>query len=430
MLTDFKLPLLGENIKSGVASKIMVKVGDTIKKDQPVLEIETDKAVLEVPSTVNGIVKEILIKSGTEVKVGQIILKIDSSDAAAAISTKTPVEPPKPATPDIVKADKAPANIEPSKAASKPSTISSAIASSKEIPAAPSVRRFAREIGIDVSQVPGSGPGGRISQEDVKAYAKQINKGRAGTAGLAIAHAPLADFSKWGQIERKPMNMVRKKTAEHLSSAWVTIPHVTQFDKADITELEQLRKRFSKKTESTIGKLTITPFLLKVIASALKVFPQFNASIDMDKSEVIYKKYYHVGVAVDTDRGLLVPVIKDIDKKSILEIAKELNEMAERARHKKTTLDEMQGAGFTLTNLGGIGGTFFTPIVNAPDVAILGVSRANFEPVYQNDDFVPRFMLPLSLSYDHRLIDGADGARFLRWVCDAIQQPFLMDLGG
>ncbi len=441
MITDYKLPGLGENIKSGVAAKILVKPGDAIKKDQSILELETDKAVLEVPSSIDGVVKEVLIKPGNEVKVGQVILKIDTDGTAAPAAKPAPAETKTKEEPKLK-----PADIPAVKEFAKPEPLSSAqvvmptpklevpAPVSKDVAAAPSVRRFAREIGIDITQVPSSGPGGRISMDDVKNYSKALNAGgnrSAGSgAGLAIPTETLPDFSKWGAIDRQPMSMIRKKTAEHLSYAWATIPHVTQFDKADITELEELRKRFSKKVEASGGKLTITSFLLKVIASALKTFPQFNASLDMAKNEIIYKKYFHVGVAVDTDRGLLVPVIRDVDKKSIRDLSVELAGIAERARNKKLTLEEMQGASFTITNLGGIGGTFFTPIVNAPEVAILGVSRSVMEPIFQDGKFVPRLMLPLSLSYDHRLVDGADGARFLRWVCDAIQQPFLMDLGG
>ncbi|MBI4309654.1 MAG: 2-oxo acid dehydrogenase subunit E2, partial [Candidatus Omnitrophica bacterium] len=292
------------------------------------------------------------------------------------------------------------------------------------VSAAPSVRLFAREIGIDIAQVPGSGPGGRISIDDVKKYAKALNTSRPAGTGAGIAAQPLPDFGKWGAVRREAMNNVRRKTAEHLSHAWQTVPHVTQFDKTDITELEKLRKRFSNKEK----KLSITPFIIKVIAAALKHFPQFNASVDMTANEIVYKDYINVGVAVDTDRGLLVPVLKNVDKMSIVQISDELTAMAERARARKTTMEEMQGGCFTISNLGGIGGTFFAPIVNWPEVAILGVSRGVMEPVHMENQFVPRLMLPLSLSYDHRLIDGADGARFIRWVADAIQQPFLIDL--
>ncbi|MGH7451592.1 MAG: 2-oxo acid dehydrogenase subunit E2, partial [bacterium] len=303
----------------------------------------------------------------------------------------------------------------------------------KEIAAAaPSTRRFAREIGIDINTVPGSGPGGRISIEDVKAFARQVNQQKAAPrVGFAVIEPEsLPDFTKWGEVERKPMSKIRQATARHLSFAWATIPHVTQFDKADITELEKLRKQYGKKVEASGGKLTVTAILLKIISAALKVFPQFNASIDMAKHEIVYKKYYHIGVAVDTEHGLLVPVIRNVDRKNIIALSVELTQVAEKARNRKLSLDDMQGGNFSISNLGGIGGTGFTPVVNAPEVAILGISRGQMEPIYLNGNFEPRLMLPLSLSYDHRLIDGADAARFLRWVAEAIEQPFRIVLEG
>ena len=297
-------------------------------------------------------------------------------------------------------------------------------------PAAPSVRRIAREIGIDIRQVPGSGPGGRISMDDVKSFAKQLNEGRTITPGIPVQQETLPDFSKFGEIERKEMNKIRSTTAVHLSYAWASIPHVTQHDKADITELEKVRKAFSPNVEKEGGKLTVTAILLKVITSALKVFPKFNSSIDLNKKEIIYKKYYNVGIAVDTENGLIVPVLKNADKKNIKELAVELGNLAEKARNRKVSLDDLQGACITITNLGGIGGTSFTPIVNSPEVAILGVSRGSYEPVYNEGEFKPRLMLPLSLSYDHRIIDGADAARFLRWVCEALEQPMKLLVEG
>jgi pyruvate dehydrogenase E2 component (dihydrolipoamide acetyltransferase) len=294
----------------------------------------------------------------------------------------------------------------------------------KDIPAAPSVRLLARELGIDLAQIPGTGKGGRISLDDVKAYCKLLNTTRPAGGSTGVVSQPLPNFTKWGSVRREAMNNVRKKTAEHLSFAWQSIPHVTQFDKVDITELEKLRKSIS----GTNKKVSVTPFIIKVVAAALKKFPQFNSSIDMATQEIVLKDYINIGVAVDTDRGLIVPVLKNVDKMSILQISDELTAMAERARLRKTTIEEMQGGCFTISNLGGIGGTCFTPIVNWPEVAILGVSRGSMEPVYTDGHFMPRLMLPLSLSYDHRIIDGADGARFIRWVCEAIQQPFLLDL--
>jgi pyruvate dehydrogenase E2 component (dihydrolipoamide acetyltransferase) len=297
-------------------------------------------------------------------------------------------------------------------------------------PAAPSVRRMARELGVDINQVVGTGDGGRISIEDVKAFAKRLVEG--GSRGGAAQAEPLPDFSRFGPVERQPMRAVRRKTAEHLSAAWATIPHVTQFDLADITGLEELRKKYAKQVEAAGGNLTVTSIAVKIVAAALKVFPQFNASIDLAASEIIIKKYVNIGVAVDTDRGLLVPVIKDADRKNIVQLSVELAQLSEKARTRKIALEEMQGGCFSISNLGGIGGTYFTPIVNAPDVAILGVSRARMEPVYNKESgqFSPRLMLPLSLSYDHRAIDGADGIRFLRWVCEALEQPFVLALQG
>ncbi len=423
---EFKLPEVGENIKSGTVIKIAVKVGDVIKKNQTLLELETDKAALEVPSPVDGTIKEILIKENDEVKIGQLVMKIDETTSA---TTTTPARHPEGAKATEGSPKRSFAAAQDDKTVAKPVQMAQPVmpmrsmSPQRDVAAAPSVRRFAREIGIEIGQVLGTGPGGRISLDDVKAYSKALNTSRA-SGGVSVPTRSLPDFSKWGSVERKPMNNVRKKTAEHMTYCWTTIPHVTQFDKADITELEKIRKE--KSTDKR--KLTITPFLLKVMASALKTFPQFNASIDMSTNEIIEKKYFNIGVAVDTDRGLLVPVIKDIDKKSIIQLADELNEMAERARTKKTTLDELQGGSITLTNLGGIGGTYFTPIVNWPEVSILGISRGAWEPVYEKGAFVPRFKLPLSLSYDHRLIDGADGARFLRWIAEAIEKPDLTGL--
>jgi len=429
-MLDFKIPEVGENIDSGTVVSIAVSIGDSVKKDQDLLELETDKATVPVPCSEDGIIKEVLIKEGDEVKIGQVVMKIDTGTSAAPSQPAAKEEPsasPAPKAAAAAPVQQQPAQqAQPTAIAEKPtaSLPNTAIPAQKDVSAAPSVRRFAREIGITISQIPGSGPGGRISLDDVKTFAKQLNTGLAGGGGTGVAAKPLPDFSKWGAVEREAMNNIRKKTADHLSYCWNSIPHVTQFDKADITELDKLRKKYSKPDR----KLTITPFLLKVMASALKVFPQFNASIDMATKEIIYKKYFHIGVAVDTERGLLVPIVRDVNKKSVFQIADELNEMAERARNKKTGLDELQGGSMTLTNLGGIGGTSFTPIVNWPEVAILGVSRGDWEPVYENNQFIPRLKLPLSLSYDHRVVDGADGARFLRWVAEAIEQPFLMEL--
>ncbi len=460
MITEFKLPELGENIESCDVVTILVSAGDAIEEDQPVLEIETDKAAIEVPSSVSGVVTKIHVEEGGTAEVGQPILTVDTAVVGETVAETTedvephkpdttretpvieaPTEIPQPPETPAVRAQPAiplsssaqqvqPDRLPPSDVELSPPKIPSQIT-----PAAPSVRRFAREIGIDLHHVSGTGPGGRISIEDVKNYARQINTETQHAVSTStptgqISAPPLPDFSKWGEIEREAMSNIRRATATHMSAAWSTIPHVTNFDKADITELEGLRKQFQPKAETAGGKLTITAIILKVVASALKVFPKFNASVDMDNNEIIYKKYYHIGIAVDTPAGLLVPVIWDVSRKNIIALSVELGQVAEKARNKKLSLEEMQGGTFTITNLGGIGGTNFSPIINAPEVAILGIARGQIEAVFIDDQLQPRLMLPLALSYDHRLIDGADAARFLRWVVEALEQPFLMTLEG
>ncbi len=482
MATEFRLPELGENIETGNVTKILVAPGDDVRVDQPVLEIETDKAVLEVPSNVSGKVSEIRAKEGQRISVGQVVLVLSGDGAPVAPSPeaskagtpptqrRAPQASAQPAAAKVQERPGAPAAreqaVEPRQEARETSeelkalpqapeeSISAESAPSAEAsegaiekdktpsrpggepaPASPSVRRLAREIGVDVNQVRGSGPGGRISAEDVKLHARQMNVDLGGVVhrahgGVHTAVEPLPDFARWGEIERQDMTSIRRRTADHMAHAWATIPHVTQFDKADITELERMRKAFGKRVEAGGGKLTVTAILVKLVAHALQKFPQFNTSIDVANGQIIYKQYYNIGIAVDTDRGLLVPVIRDADKKNITEIAVELNALADRARNRKATLDDMQGGTFTITNLGGIGGTAFTPIVNSPEVAILGVARTQVEPVYIDGQFQPRSMLPLALSYDHRVIDGADGARFLTWLVDIIEQPMLLFMEG
>ncbi len=443
---EFTLPELGENISQGELVRIMVAIGDKVHEGQPVLELETDKAVIEVPSSVEGVVKGIKVRQGDKIKVGAVIFTYDG-EAKAPAAKHTPVEhasdqqsvrvafqaalqaegktEEQALPPDQPRAE--------AQAFSMPDQLGKVAGTDhgEPVPAAPSVRRLARELGINIRTVPGTGPAGRISEEDVKAHAKSSLAAAAqGGTGARLAEPALPDFAKWGKIERVSMRGVRRKTAEHLREAWNTVPHVTQQDKADITELEQLRARFGPRAEEAGGKLTVTAIALKVCASALKVFPQFNASIDMAKEEIVYKQYINVGVAVDTDRGLLVPVIRDADKKNIIELAAEISQMSKKARDKKLTPADMEGGTFTITNLGGIGGTGFSPIVNHPEVAILGLSRSSTEPVWMNGKFEPRLVLPLSLSYDHRLIDGADAARFLRWIAEAFEQPFLLSVQG
>jgi pyruvate dehydrogenase E2 component (dihydrolipoamide acetyltransferase) len=452
--TEFRLQELGENISEGELVRLMIAPGAKVSEGQPVMELETDKAVVEVPSSVSGVVNEIKVKEGEKIKVGQVIFTLQGSvpsQTAAVRPQRGPVEHvsgqhgARLAFQAAIRAEGKteeqalpPDQPQPRPAAFLMPAQLGKVAGTEHreaVPAAPHTRRLAREIGVDIYEVKGTGPGGRISEDDVKAHAKTLV-----TAVAAAAQAPLRaghfiepklpDFAKWGKIERVSMRGVRRKTAEHLAESWNLIPHVTQNDRADITELEQLRARFAPKAEQAGGKMTVTAIALKVCAAALKVFPQFNATIDMEKEEIIYKQYIHIGVAADTDRGLLVPVIRDVDKKNIVELAVELSQLSQKARDKKITLADMEGGTFTITNLGGIGGTGFTPIVNHPEVAILGLSRSRMEPEWIGGKFEPRLILPLSLSYDHRLIDGADAARFLRWVAEAFEQPFLLSVQG
>lgn len=429
-IVEFHLPELGENIESAEVVNVLVKAGDVIEKDQGLIEIETDKATIEVPSTVSGKVIEVLVKTGDKAKVGQTIIKIETGELQAEEKVqkseieqkseeKKTVDEVKVTEQQILTGERP--SIQPMEFDNQPPILKGAA------PAAPSVRRIAREIGVDINKVPGTGPGGRITMDDVKAYSKKLHESRVEGIGIGIKSEALPDFSKFGEVKKVEMTNIRKKTAEHLSYAWATIPHVTQFDKADITNLEKTRKELSKIVEKSGAKLTVTGILVKVIVEALKKFPQFNSSIDMEKKEIIYKNYFNIGIAVDTEHGLIVPVIKNADKKSLTEISVEMNALAEKARAKKISLDDLQGGCFTITNLGGIGGTYFTPIVNSPEVAILGVSRSSYEPVWNGYGvFEPRLMLPLSLSYDHRIIDGADAIRFLRFVVESLEQPMKM----
>jgi pyruvate dehydrogenase E2 component (dihydrolipoamide acetyltransferase) len=446
--SDFRLPELGENIHQGELVRLMVAPGVKVSEGQPVMELETDKAVVEVPASVGGVVKEVLVKEGQKVQVGQVIFTLEggatpaverkssvpvehvSGQQAARLSFQMAMRAEGKTEEQALPPDQPPATVP---TFAMPAQLGKVAGTEHREPvaAAPHVRRLARELGLDIYSVVGTGPGGRISEDDVKAFAKaSLIAAQQAPQATRLAEPKLPDFTKWGKVERVSMRGIRRKTAEHLREAWNTIPHVTQHDRADITELEQLRTKFAPRAEEAGGKMTVTAIALKVCASALKVFPQFNASIDMEKEEIAYKQYIHIGVAMDTDRGLLVPVIRDVDKKNIVELATELSQLSKKARDKKLTPEEMEGGTFTITNLGGIGGTAFTPIVNHPEVAILGLSRGRMEPEWIHGKFEPRLILPLSLSYDHRLIDGADAARFLRWICEAFEQPFLLSVQG
>lgn len=446
-VAEFKLPELGENIHQGDLVRLMISPGASVSEGQPVMELETDKAVVEVPSSLTGTVKDVLVSQGDKIKVGQVVFTLQAGATSTAprqeISlVEAPHDHARAAFQAALQSEGKTEEqaLPPDQPRSAPvATFSmpldldraAGVEHRGPVPAAPHVRRLARELGVDIHNVPGNGPGGRISEDDVKAFAKKLITSAPSAAEVTHLKQPaLPDFAKWGKIERVSMRGVRRKTAEHMWEAWSSIPHVTQNDKADITELEQLRTRFGPKAQEAGGKMTVTAIALKVCASALKIFPQFNASIDMEKEEIVYKQYINIGVAVDTDRGLLVPVIRDVDKKNIVELAAELTQLSKKARDKKLAPADMDGGTFTITNLGGIGGTGFSPIVNYPEVAILGLSRSSMEPVWLNGKFEPRQVLPLSLSYDHRLIDGADAARFLRWIAEAFEQPFLLSVQG
>ncbi|HVT48631.1 MAG TPA: 2-oxo acid dehydrogenase subunit E2 [Vicinamibacterales bacterium] len=440
MATEFVLPELGENVEKGDVVRVLVKAGDRVAVDQPVLELETDKATIEVPSTVAGQVTDVRVKAGEKVKVGQTVLVVDA--AASAAAPKADAEPapaavPEASAPAPAAAAPAPTPAPAPKPAGRPAPVvdiararSAAPVERVEpaalVPAAPSVRRYARELGVDIGQVSGSGPGGRIGQEDVKSHVKDLLSGGGPVGGFARVES-LPDFSRWGEVEAVPMSNIRRKTAEHLAAAWQA-PHVTQNDKADMTGLEAFRKAYGARVEKAGAKLTVTVVLLKIVAAALDRFPQFASSFDGANGAIVLKKYRHIGVAVDTPNGLLVPVVRDVDRKSLTEIALELTTLSQKAQQKKLGLDDMAGGVFTISNLGGIGGTSFTPLINPPEVAILGVSRGAFEPVWRDGQFVPCQMLPLSLSYDHRVIDGADAARFLRFVAEGIEQPLTLQL--
>ncbi|MHC4606454.1 MAG: 2-oxo acid dehydrogenase subunit E2, partial [Planctomycetota bacterium] len=354
MITEITLPEIGEGIESGDVINVLVSVGDAIEADQPVVEVETDKAVVDIPSPAKGKITEVLVKAGDTIRTGEAIAKIETEGETAPAPEKKPEkkEPPKKKEAPPVKRDAAPAS--------------------------PSIRRLARELGVDIGAVTGSGPRDRITQADVKAYVKKVMT--SGPAAAPAAEPALPDFSRWGEIERKPLSRVRKLTARSMTQAWTTVPHVTQFDEADITELEEFRKKHAGAAEAAGGKLSVTAILLKILSQALKRFPQFNASLDTARGEIVFKKHFHIGIAVDTERGLLVPVLRDVDKKSLLFLAVELTEIAEKARTGKIHPDFLQGGTFTISNQGGIGGTNFTPIVYWPQAAILGVSRAAYRP--------------------------------------------------
>ena len=415
MSIEFKLQALKENVEIVEVNAIKVNVGDIVTKDQPLVEVQADKAALEVPSPAAGKITQILIKQGDQVKIGQLIFVIDPAGAGAAASPATPPTAPQ----NSAKPAPAPAAAVPvvATAAAKAAPIVLAHDDNKVIPAGPSTRRIARELGVDLGHVPGTGRHGRVSEDDVRSYVR--GSGSNGSSGGSISVPPLPRFEDFGTVEKQPMSAIRRATARQMSLSWSIVPHVTQSDLSDITDFEAFRKSQTKGP-----KLTISAFAMKAVVVLLKEYPVFNSSIDVAGNQIIHKKFYNIGVAVDTENGLLVPVIRDVDKKSIAELAEELTSIAERARQRKLDSKDLTGGTFTITNLGGIGGTGFTPIVNYPEVAILGISRGRLEPVVHNGEIVPRLMMPLSLSYDHRVIDGAVAARFTRRLAEMLENPY------
>lgn len=408
------LPELGDGIEGGDVVNILVSKGDEIEKDSVLLELETDKAVLEFPSPQSGRIIEIHIQKGDTVTVGQLLVTLDikgnkeqSEETANSQEEKNIVrqheqrpEPShEPETQPLLEDEKEPVG--------------------ELLPAGPATRKLARELGMDLSKVQGTGKDGRITLDDVKSHVKHRLTSTPSLAGVPAVVLP--DFSQWGPVERKPFSSLRRKVAENLTAAWSAVPLVTQFDEADVTELEKMRKKNVHDVQEKGGKLTITVFVMKALVTALKAFPQFNASLDVHRGEIIYKQYFNIGVAVDTPSGLIVPVIKNVDDKSLAELAIELTELSKKARDRKVPLEELRGGNLSVSNLGGIGGTGFTPLVNPPDVAVVGLSRSRVVPVWREGQCEPRLVMPFSVSYDHRVIDGADGARFSLLVAHELE---------
>jgi pyruvate dehydrogenase E2 component (dihydrolipoamide acetyltransferase) len=419
---DVKLPHLGEGADSGLVVNLFVKEGDQIARDQPILELENEKAVATIPSTAAGVVTKVYVKAGDKVSVGQKLIALSETGKAEAPPAATPKVPAaKTKTPAPAPAPAAVGEPEDA-AAAEP-----AEASGAEPAAAPSIRKLARELGLDLKRVRGSARGGRITLDDLRAHIQRLQSRPAGTAATsgAAPAKPVAeqvDFSKWGGVTKKPLSPLRQVISRRMTENWNTIPHVTQFDDADITGLLALRKKYIAAYEKKGARLTVTSFVLKAVVNALKLHPIFNSSLDEVAQEIVFKEYFHLGIAVDTEAGLIVPVIRDVDKKDLVQLSKELEELATKARDRKVTGDELKGGSFTISNQGGIGGAHFTPIVNKPQVAILGMGRGAMKAVVRENKIEPRVLLPLGLSYDHRVIDGGAAARFIVDLVKAIEQ--------
>jgi len=428
---EFKLPDLGEGIHEGQVVSVLVEEGDTIAENQSVLEIETDKAAVEIPSPRAGVVKKLFVEPGQVVNVGDVMFVIEEDHEGADAAPAQPAQAP--AAPAAAPAAGPPAAPAPAPAqAPAAAPPASTARRSGPVPAAPSVRKLARELGVDINQVPGSGPGGRVLKEDVERFAKGgVPAGAAGVAAqpgaatpVVVEAGPLPDFAQYGQVRRERPSQIRKTIARQMTRAWLSVPRVTHCDKADVTELERYRKQYNARLPEGQQRITTTAIVLKAVAGALRRYPMLNCSYDPQADEIVYKEYVHLGVAVDTPRGLVVPVIRNADHKSVLQLAAELADVAGRTRTGKFDIAELRGATFTITNVGALGGEFVTPMVNFPEVGILGLGRAAWQPVVDEQmQIVPRLMLPLSLSFDHRVVDGADGARFTREIIDALENP-------
>jgi len=474
MAKDFNLPDLGEGIHEAQVINVKIKEGDTVKEDQMIMEVETDKAAVEIPVPFAGVVSKLYVQPGQTVKVGQPLLAVDGAGgssapaAPAAKSAPAAAPPPRPAAPKAPPAPPArpatasrpppptppkPIHAQVAAQAPRPPAAPARVAaeapaarrtdpdagSRSPVPAAPAIRKLAREMNIELTEVHGTGPGGRIVREDLERYriAGPTGTGGPGRTEQApsrpapsdgsprpsAASEPLPDFAQWGPIRREPITQIRKAIARQMVRSYSLVPHVTHCDNADVTDLESFRKQHGEVFQDKGTKLTLTTFVIKAVAGALQQYPQLNCSFDDQAGEIIYKDYVHVGVAVDTPRGLVVPVIRDCERKSLLRITKDLNDLAERARAAKFDLAELRGGSFTVTNVGALGGTFVTPMINYPEVAILGLGRMSWQPVVRNGQIVPRMILPLSLSFDHRVVDGADAARFTRAIIGYLENP-------
>jgi pyruvate dehydrogenase E2 component (dihydrolipoamide acetyltransferase) len=407
---EIKVPDIGD-FKEVEVIELLVKPGDTVKAEQSLITVESDKASMEIPSSHAGVVKELKVKIGDKIAEGSLILMLEADASAAPAPAAAPA-----------------ATSQAASVTTPPAAVAAANSNGQKSHASPSVRKFARELGVDLLRVSGSGPKGRILLEDVQGFVKGVMSGSSaapvasggGGMGMSLLPWPSLDFSKFGETELQPLSRIKKISGPNLHRNWVMMPHVTQFDDADITELEEFRKSANESLAKSGVKLTMLAFVIKASVAALKKFPAFNASLDANGENLILKHYYHIGFAADTPNGLVVPVVKNVDKKGIAEIAKEMGELSAQARDGKLKPADMQGASFTISSLGGIGGTKFTPIINAPEVAILGLSKSAIQPVWDGKQFVPRLIMPLSLSYDHRVIDGAMGARFIVYLGEVL----------